>query len=312
MSLSRENKWLVVKMEVGKKICLLRKNAGITQEQLAQQLGVSRQTVSKWESGVSLPDIESVVAISRLFQVSLGELLEKSEWKNTDEVNKTDELTDLEEDVPKDREQSGKNQQDKIVSFKTLEELARINFRNHIIILVGVAVFTFMLGIVLGSVFVKKLDNTTSKLEYTLHQYMALEGKVTALVDANTTEQVLLVTDTTYDDGTGRQASCVCEVYYTVNNKVKALGVIMSAGTAYPIATDRTGIYTASGHSVERYVVNEKLGELELAEAVYEIYDENGNVKYEKEVNGERSVSNENEFMDIINDYGRATTVGFQ
>lgn len=276
-----------IRMEIGKKICLLRKNVGITQEQLAQQLGVSRQTISKWESGLSLPDIESVVMISRLFQVSLEDLLEEKEQRN-------------------------ETQQEETASLKALDELAKINQRNRIIILIGVAIFTFTLGIILGGIFVKKLDHTTSKLEYMLHQYMALEGKVTALVDTSAKEQVLLVTDATYDDGTGRQVTFVCEVYYTINNKVKALGTIMSAGTAYPIAADRTGIYTASGHSVERYVINEKSGELELAEAAYEIYDENGNVTYEKEIGGVRGVSNEAEFMDMMDDYGRAATVGFQ
>ena len=290
-------------MEIGKKIHLLRKKAGITQEQLAGQLQVSRQTISKWESGVSLPDIESVVAIGKLFQVSLDDLLKETSRDVVGEKNNADNpVFCFKEEA----------QRENAVSFQYLEELVKINHRNRLMLLVVFAFFIFALGIVFGSIFTKKLDHTTSKLEYTLHQYMELEGKVTALVDTNAKEQVLLVTDTTYDDGTGRQVTCICEVYYAINNKVKALGTIMSAGTAYPIAIDRTGIYTASGHSVERYIIKEETGELELAEAVYEIYDKDGNVTYEKEVDGVRSLGREEDFMEMVGAYGRATNVRFQ
>ncbi len=53
----------------------LRKKARLSQEQLAERLQVSRQAVSKWESGASVPESEKLVAISRFFQVSLDELM---------------------------------------------------------------------------------------------------------------------------------------------------------------------------------------------------------------------------------------------
>ena len=62
-------------MEVGKKIYQLRKLSGMTQEQLAEKLNISRQTLSKWENGTSMPDVESVVGLSMLFQTSLDESL---------------------------------------------------------------------------------------------------------------------------------------------------------------------------------------------------------------------------------------------
>ena len=66
-------------MELGKKIKQLRKFSGMTQEQLAEKLNISRQALSKWENGTSMPDVESVVRISMLFQISLEELLIKEE-----------------------------------------------------------------------------------------------------------------------------------------------------------------------------------------------------------------------------------------
>ncbi len=62
-------------MNIHLKIQELRKNAGLSQEALAEQLGVTRQAVSKWESGINIPDIDKIIALSKLFDVSLSELL---------------------------------------------------------------------------------------------------------------------------------------------------------------------------------------------------------------------------------------------
>lgn len=53
----------------------LRKNAKLTQEDVAEKLNVSRQTVAKWESGESLPDIDSCILLSKLYRVSLDDLV---------------------------------------------------------------------------------------------------------------------------------------------------------------------------------------------------------------------------------------------
>ena len=66
-------------MEFNNKLYELRKQKGFSQEELANRLNVSRQTVSKWEVGDSTPDMEKLVAISDLFGISLDELvLDKS------------------------------------------------------------------------------------------------------------------------------------------------------------------------------------------------------------------------------------------
>ena len=62
-------------MEFHEKLQELRKKKGLTQEELAEQLYVSRTAVSKWESGRGFPNIESLKAISKYFSVSLDELL---------------------------------------------------------------------------------------------------------------------------------------------------------------------------------------------------------------------------------------------
>ena len=62
-------------MTFGEKLQALRKARGWSQEELATQVNVSRQALSKWESGASVPDTENVVALSRLFGVSTDYLL---------------------------------------------------------------------------------------------------------------------------------------------------------------------------------------------------------------------------------------------
>lgn len=62
-------------MEFNNRLYQLRKQKGLSQEELASRLNVSRQTVSKWEIGDSTPDMEKLAAISDLFEVSLDELI---------------------------------------------------------------------------------------------------------------------------------------------------------------------------------------------------------------------------------------------
>ena len=62
-------------MVLGEKLKRLRKSRGLSQEQLAAELNVSRQSISKWELGESKPEIENLIALSEFFNVSIDELL---------------------------------------------------------------------------------------------------------------------------------------------------------------------------------------------------------------------------------------------
>ncbi len=62
-------------MTLGQRIQELRRQAGLTQEQLGEALGVSRQAVSKWESDGGVPELDTLIAMSRLFHVTIGQLL---------------------------------------------------------------------------------------------------------------------------------------------------------------------------------------------------------------------------------------------
>ena len=73
-------------MNIGEQILFLRKNKGITQEQLATKLGVSNQAVSKWESGQCYPDIQLLPEISEYFNVSIDELMGVPDKNNDDDI----------------------------------------------------------------------------------------------------------------------------------------------------------------------------------------------------------------------------------
>lgn len=78
-------------MEFNEKLQELRKAKGITQEELAELLFVSRAAVSKWESGRGYPNIDSLKAISKLFSVSLDELLSCDEIVSIAEKEKNED-----------------------------------------------------------------------------------------------------------------------------------------------------------------------------------------------------------------------------
>ncbi len=73
-------------MAISEKLYKLRKQSSLSQEQLAEKLDVSRQAISKWESGTSIPESEKLIAISNFFGVSLDYLL-KEEDDNSDNRN---------------------------------------------------------------------------------------------------------------------------------------------------------------------------------------------------------------------------------
>lgn len=62
-------------MQFSEKLMRLRRKAGLSQEQLADQLGVTRQSVSKWESGAAMPELGKLIALSKRFDVSVDYLV---------------------------------------------------------------------------------------------------------------------------------------------------------------------------------------------------------------------------------------------
>lgn len=77
-------------MNIADRIQHLRKVKGISQEELADKIGVSRQAVSKWESEQSVPDLDKVITMSEYFDVTCDYLLKGIESPRADEVKRPD------------------------------------------------------------------------------------------------------------------------------------------------------------------------------------------------------------------------------
>ena len=82
-------------MSIGKKLLSLRQEKGISQEALGRELNVSRQTVSKWESDLSLPDMKMMITISQFYEISITQLLDLDDETEADSINKIYEQTSL-------------------------------------------------------------------------------------------------------------------------------------------------------------------------------------------------------------------------
>ena len=86
-------------MELGKKIKQLRFKAGLTQEQLADKLGIGAQSVSKWENAVAMPDITTLPLLAEIFGVTIDDLFDLTAEQR---LNRIENRMDAEEELPAD------------------------------------------------------------------------------------------------------------------------------------------------------------------------------------------------------------------
>lgn len=129
-------------MNFQEKLVKLRRAAALSQEELADRLGVSRQAVSKWEAGYATPEVDKIIMLSELFGVSTDYLLKSSEegapreqGESAKEANASGEREpDAELDVP-------------TVGRDAVREFLRM--KRKAALLIGIAVLLFILSPVL-------------------------------------------------------------------------------------------------------------------------------------------------------------------
>ena len=127
-------------MNVGEKIKKIRKMAGMTQEELAEKMNVSRQTISKWEKEISSPDLESAIALCELFEISLDDLLER-----------------------------GQSVKEEKISLQDMIKINRRNQKQTILLISGL--FFLMIG-ALAALFIAAIQSSTDSIEYMLYRYI--------------------------------------------------------------------------------------------------------------------------------------------
>lgn len=77
-------------MKFNEKLIMLRKQHNLSQEQVAEKLGVARQTISKWELGETTPEMDKLIIMSELYNITLDELMkEENEGKVVNDLNNT-------------------------------------------------------------------------------------------------------------------------------------------------------------------------------------------------------------------------------
>ena len=117
--------------KIGRFIQTLRKEKGLTQEQLAEHFGVARRTVSRWETGSNMPDLDILMELADFYEVDLLEIL-NGERKN-EEMDK-----ELKETVRQVAEYSN-------------EDKAKLRKRIHVMFVIGsVGVVVFCVIVMLG------------------------------------------------------------------------------------------------------------------------------------------------------------------
>ena len=128
-------------MNVGEKIKKIRKMAGMTQEELAEKMNVSRQTISKWEKEISSPDLESAIVLCDLFEISLDDLLKGGQSVKEEKIS--------------------------------LQDMIKINQRNQKQTILLISGLFFLIIGALAALFIAAIQSTTSSIEYMLYRYIA-------------------------------------------------------------------------------------------------------------------------------------------
>ena len=82
-------------LELVEKLQKLRKDNNLSQEQLAEKIGVSRQAISKWERGEATPDSDNLICLAKIYNISLDELISSKEEKGNNNMNEESKKTEL-------------------------------------------------------------------------------------------------------------------------------------------------------------------------------------------------------------------------
>lgn len=138
-------------MNVGEKIKKIRKMAGMTQEELAEKMNVSRQTISKWEKEISSPDLESAIVLCELFEISLDDFLK-----------------------------GGQSVKEEKISLQDMIKINRRNQKMTILLLSGL--FFLMIG-ALATLFIVAIESSTNSIEYMLYRYIVTGQYSSAPID---------------------------------------------------------------------------------------------------------------------------------
>jgi len=128
------------KMNLGERLFELRKTEGLSQEEVAERLSVTRQTVSKWETGQSTPDFDKVLPLCELYHISTEELF-TGEKSDHSEISVSEALNDNEESP---EEIALKKQQFREKSARVVSIAVFIYIASVVVLMIGIPVLQIM------------------------------------------------------------------------------------------------------------------------------------------------------------------------
>ena len=123
-------------MKFGDKLIELRKKNGYSQEELAEKLGVSRQSVSKWESNNTYPETDKIIQIANLFDCSMDDLI-------------NDKITDVESSLRKNKNNFN-NVWDSLLEFitNTVNMFSKMKFSEGLKCVIEMIILSLILGLI--------------------------------------------------------------------------------------------------------------------------------------------------------------------
>lgn len=133
-------------MNIGERLLKLRKQKGLSQEEIANIIGVSRQTISKWETGESNPDFDKIIPLCDLYNITTDELI-RGEIGNKEET--------VEEKDTKVIEDKSEREEDLNISYKSV--------KKHEALVVSISVFLYFISVV-WIIFIESLNVISEEL----------------------------------------------------------------------------------------------------------------------------------------------------
>lgn len=200
-------------MKFNEKLIELRKKEGLSQEELGYKLNVTRQTISKWELGQTTPEMDKLMAMSKIFNISVDEL-----------VNETEVTTN----------------QKTVIEDKTIGKEGTKNNKKTIAIIIGVLIILIVLimGNSRTNKFWNSFDKAANGIEQTvdaekniLEKVFSIFEKVFGIVDKNLDKQANTLTDENVDGVFEKANSIIDKITEEQNNMYNNVDSIYDKST---------------------------------------------------------------------------------
>ncbi len=248
---------------LGRRVQEARKAAGLSQESLGERLGVSRQAVSKWESDASVPDLENLIAMSRIFGVTIGALLGVEPPEAPSEGDAPESPGDGAEDAAPvgeltDRELAAVE----AIAQKYLEAVQRPRWsrRKKLAAVAGACAAGLLIVLILNGIFSslgRRLDQVQDQANYiqssVSSQIGSLTGQLSDLLKAQNSiisGYDIRVADYSLEDRAWYLTASVTPREYTEGTVVTFTARADSGETSSPPAQNEGGIFTVENWAV--------------------------------------------------------------